>query len=103
MDKLNSFIKDFNILLQDKMKILNMPRSKMNNMQRDVYFSNLELKDETTFESLFISEKELKLHEWSSSGFNYGATCRSVLTILRTLQRIQEIRSGGVTKFLILK
>ncbi|KAJ3361002.1 Spindle and kinetochore-associated protein 1 [Kappamyces sp. JEL0680] len=107
LEKLNASIKDLNVYLADKNKVLAIPEAKMKQLQRDVLYDFKTAQTAETKGYFFVTEKELKANSkgnsgWTKSKFNYGAQCRNTLTILRTLGKIREVRGTGHTRFVVV-
>ncbi|KAJ3305933.1 Spindle and kinetochore-associated protein 1 [Kappamyces sp. JEL0829] len=107
LEKLNASIKDLNMYLADKNKVLAIPEAKMKQLQRDVLYDFKTAQTAETKGYFFVTEKELKANSkgnsgWTKSKFNYGAQCRNTLTILRTLGKIREVRGTGHTRFVVV-
>ena len=99
ISKVNALIKDLNRFLKDKAAILKDPKTKQRKDLQKVF----KLQETADLKGMmFITEGDLKQNNFSKSSFNYGKECRSVLTILRTLGRMKEVRSGGITRFVVL-
>ena len=127
VDRLNVMVSDLNVLLNgtilshlishhvDKSKILNIPEHKLKAFQKEVVYDFKNAQTNETFRTIFKSErylpigrfffteKELKEKPvWTNSKFNYSAQCRNLLTVLRTLGKIKEVRGGGSTRFVLI-
>lgn len=71
--------------------------------QRDLYFEHKELTTPEIKGMMFVTEKDLRdKRAWSKSTFNFGAACRNVLVILRTIGKIKEVRGKGNTRFVVI-
>jgi hypothetical protein len=106
LKKLNDMIEDLNIYLSDKLKVIQMPEAKMKQLQKDVLLEHRSAHSEDTSGFFYFTEKELKANSSGNSGFtksrfNYGAQCKNILTILRTLGRIREVRGTGNVRYII--
>lgn len=99
ISKVNSLIKDLNRFLRDKAAILKDPKTKQRKDLQKVF----KLQETVDLKGMmFVTESDLKQNNFSKSSFNYGKECRNVLTILRTLGKMKEVRSGGITRFVVL-
>lgn len=104
VEKINAMIQELNKLISDKYTLLRIPQPKMNKLQSDIYWEHKQLETPETRGRTFITEGDLKSKRagWSSSGFKFDAVGRNVLTILRHLGRMKEVRGGKNTRIVLM-
>jgi hypothetical protein len=103
LEKLNYHVEQFTLLVNDKHELLSIPQAKMTKMQRDLFYEHKESNTDETRATKFILESDLREHKWSASKFSFNAIGRNVLTILRHLGHIKEIRGKGKTRIVLVK
>lgn len=88
----------------DKLAILGIPDHKLIKQQdRDIVHMFKQLQTKETKGYFFFTEKELKDKQgWTKSKFIFSAVGRNVLTILRTLGRLKEVRGGQATRHVLV-
>jgi Spindle and kinetochore-associated protein 1 len=97
--KINSLIKELNRLLRDKAAILKDPKTKQRKDLQKIF----KMQETADLKGMmFVTESDLKQNNFSKSTFNHGKECRNVLTIMRTLGKMKEVRGGGITRFVVL-
>jgi hypothetical protein len=103
IQKLNQHINELNTFIKDKYAILNMQPSKMTKWQKDLLYQHRENALADTKSLVFVTEKELReKYSWTNSQFALNSVGRNVLSILRSLGRIKEVRGGGQTRICLL-
>ncbi|KAI8927125.1 hypothetical protein BC831DRAFT_511077 [Entophlyctis helioformis] len=104
-DKINASIADLNQLIADKYVVLKMPQSKMNKIQRSIFWEHKQLATAAGADTkgrVFVTEKDLKDKTgWTVSAFKFDAVGRNVIATLRHLGRIKEVRGGGHTRIVL--
>lgn len=99
--KLNEILDQLNALFRDKHAILSIPHGDMTKAQREIFWEHKEARTNETKGKLFLCEGDLRVHKWSKSKFVFNAVGRNVVTILRHLGRIKEVRGGGQTRIVL--
>ncbi|TPX32354.1 hypothetical protein SmJEL517_g04520 [Synchytrium microbalum] len=100
-DKINDLITEFNKIVESKTSILRLQPTKMNKHDRDRYYENQQLSNSEVKGKTFITEKDIKEYA-QGSHFKLDPSGRAVIGILRHLNRVKEVRGGGVVRFLLL-
>lgn len=99
--KINAFVDDFNRFLTEKYTILLRSNpSKLSVDQRQKFFEWKATETEELQGRNFLTESDLKAKNGSGS-FKYDQVARNILTILRQVGRIKEVRSAGIIRYVI--
>ena len=101
ISKINGLIQELNKIIQEKYSLLAKSNSaKMSLDQRQRYN---EWKAAQYDESnRFFSESDLKAKSLTVGPFKYDQITRNILTILRQIGRIKELRSAGIIRYILL-
>jgi hypothetical protein len=103
LQKLNNHISELNTFIKDKYSILNMQPAKMTKWQKDLLYQHKENAMPDTQSFVYVTEKELReKYSWTKSQFALNSVGRNVLSILRSLGRIKEVRGGGQTRICLI-
>ncbi|CAJ0636841.1 9237_t:CDS:2 [Entrophospora sp. SA101] len=87
-NKINEAIKDFNEVFLEKYNILKSPLSNLNRTEKKKYW-------------VFITEQDLKTTT-KKINFKIDNIGRAIITILRHLKKIKEVRGGGHVRYIIM-
>ena len=99
--KINGFVHDFNRFLIEKYTLLLRSNpSKLSVDQRQKFFEWKAAEIESLHGRNFLTETDLKAKN-GSGHFKFDQVARNILTILRQVGRIKEVRSSGVIRYVI--
>lgn len=99
--KINSFIQDFNRFISEKYTILLRSNpAKLSVDQRQKFFEWKAAETEELAGRNFLTETDLKAKN-GSGHFKFDQVARNILTILRQVGRIKEVRSAGIIRYVI--
>jgi len=103
IEKINAFVRDFNRFTSEKYAILLRSNpAKLSTDQRQKFFEWKNLECDETDGKRFITEADLKSKSSNGTGsFKFDQVARNILTILRHIGRIKEVRSVGIIRYLI--
>ena len=74
----------------------------MSKESRDRYWEHRALVTEELKNKCFITEKDVKDYAPQGCQFRLDPAGRSVISILRHLNRMKEMRGGGITRFVLI-
>ncbi|KAJ3086199.1 hypothetical protein HK102_013418 [Quaeritorhiza haematococci] len=102
-DKLNDSLSELNKIYATKSRLLRIPQASMSPDEKDRYWEHQRLvTDETKVGTkVFITDKDIKeLGSGGKSGssFKLDPTGRNIISMIRHLGRIKEVRGNGVTR-----
>lgn len=103
LQKINSFIADFNRFLLEKYSILLKANpAKLTVDQRQRFFEWKSAETDETAGKFFLTETDLKSKSGNAlGGFKFDQVARNILTILRQVGRIKEVRSAGIIRYVL--
>jgi len=102
LDKINTAIRELNVLFTDKYTLLQYQPSKMTKKQRDRYWNYRESINEESKGKWYITEKDIK-ENWPNCQFRLDPIGRAVISILRHMGRMKEVRGGGHLRFVLVQ
>lgn len=104
IEKLNAQVQELNVFLKDKHQILGIPEHKLvKQVHRDLVYNFKSERTKDTKGLFFFTEKELREKQsWTSSKFTFSSQGRAILTILRVIGRLKEVRGGQVTRYCLI-
>lgn len=99
--KINSFIQDFNRFLTEKYTLLLRSNpAKLSVDQRQKFFEWKAAELEELAGRCFLTEADFKAKN-GTGHFKFDQVARNILTILRQVGRIKEIRSSGIIRYVL--
>lgn len=99
---MNGMVEHLNILIRDKQSVLAIDQSKMSKLIRNLFWEHRQAQTAETKGRSFVTEHDLREHGWSKSKFTFNSVGRTVITILRHLGRIREVRGGGKVRIVVI-
>lgn len=102
IQKINFFISDFNRFVEEKYLILLKGNpAKLSVEQRQRFFEWKSAENDETSSKFFLTESDLRGKSGGSGSFKFDQVARNILTILRQVGRIKEVRSVGIIRYVI--
>lgn len=99
--KINAFIQDFNRFLTEKYTLLLRSNpAKLSVDQRQKFFEWKAADLEELAGRCFLTEADFKAKN-GTGHFKFDQVARNILTILRQVGRIKEVRSSGIIRYVI--
>eukprot|EP00002_Diphylleia_rotans_P002404 TRINITY_DN11521_c0_g1_i2.p1 TRINITY_DN11521_c0_g1~~TRINITY_DN11521_c0_g1_i2.p1 ORF type:complete len:225 (+),score=40.86 TRINITY_DN11521_c0_g1_i2:239-913(+) len=98
LDKVNSAVDDICNVLNEKYKLLSVPPHKLDSESLKKYRDYKDQETNDTKSAHFFTDGDLK----KTVHIKMDPAGRSILTILRSLNRIKEVRGGGLTRYVAL-
>ncbi|XP_072050449.1 SKA complex subunit 1-like [Amphiura filiformis] len=95
---INSMVDGINLTLTTKYDLMHKVPSKLTEAKRKKYHKFKEQENKNTKGVFFFIDDDFKNY----SKLKYDNTARSIITILRHVGRLREIRGGGVTRFAVI-
>ncbi|NXI12496.1 SKA1 protein, partial [Irena cyanogastra] len=96
-DQINAVVQEINKAVVDKYKILYQPLKSMSAPVRNLYHRFIEEETKNTKGVFFIVENDIK----EFTQLKMDKRFHSILSILRHCQRVREIRSAGLIRYVI--
>jgi hypothetical protein len=100
LDKINVAIESLNRLYVEKYNLMRQHPSKLTVEQRQRYYDWKEMECEEVNGLYFITEADVKNSK--NNAFKLDPTGRAVLSMLRHLGRLKEVRSAGIVRLTVL-
>ncbi|TPX51576.1 hypothetical protein SeMB42_g01861 [Synchytrium endobioticum] len=101
-DKINDLIAELNKIFDAKATLLRNTPSKLSKEARERYWEHRALITDEVKNRCFIIEKDIKEYAPQGCQFKLDPSGRSVISVLRHLNRIKEMRGGGCTRFVLM-
>ena len=98
--KLNEAVEALNTMYAEKYQILSMPPAKMKESVRRRYLAYKDAEAEGTEGYWFVTDDDIK--QADTPALRLDTAGRAMLCMLRHLGRLQEHRSKGVTRYIML-
>jgi len=105
LDKINATIESLNRLYIEKYNLMRQHPSKLTAEQRQRYYDWKEMECEEVGGLYFITESDVKNNNFKGGNnimFKLDPTGRAVLSMLRHLGKLKEIRSAGIVRLAVL-
>ncbi|NXX68298.1 SKA1 protein, partial [Spizella passerina] len=96
-DQINAVVQEINKAVEGKYKILYQPLKSMSAPVRNLYHRFIEEETKDTKGSFFIVEEDIK----AFTQLKLDKRFHSIVSILRHLQRVREIRGSGLIRYVI--
>ncbi|KAM4879309.1 SKA complex subunit 1 [Sylvia borin] len=96
-DQINAVVQQINKAVVDKYKILHQPLKSMSSSARNLYHRFMEEETRDTKGEFFIVEADIK----EFTQLKLDKRFHSILSILRHCQRMREVRSSGLIRYII--
>ncbi|NXH44591.1 SKA1 protein, partial [Dicaeum eximium] len=96
-DQINAVVEQMNKAVVDKYKILYQPLKSMSAPARNLYHRFIEEETQDTKGFFFIVEDDIK----EFTQLKLDKRFHSILSILRHCQRVREVRSSGLIRYVI--
>ncbi|NWT62652.1 SKA1 protein, partial [Erythrocercus mccallii] len=96
-DQINAVVQQLNKAVVDKYKIMNQPLRSMSASVRNLYHRFMEEETKDTKGVFFIVEADIK----EFTQLKLDKRFHSILNILRHCQRVREVRSSGLIRYVI--
>ncbi|XP_042893415.1 centrosomal protein of 290 kDa-like [Penaeus japonicus] len=98
-EQVNVAIDEFNKTLEAKYTLMRRPRAKLSEVDMKVFTACRQQENQETKGLFFVVDNDIK--RWS--GLKLDSNGRSMMTVLRTLRRIREVRGpGSLVRFAVL-
>jgi len=101
VQRMNEAVDALNEVFGEKYRIMRVPPSKMKDAMRRKYQAYRAAETEATEGVWFVTEDDIK--EANLPGLKLDPTGRGILCMLRHLGRLQENRSKGITRFIMVR